>query len=97
MAKHKRQKPQETATKAERFRWDPAYCDKVEKLGVDGLSAVDTDTALVCGEARGKAEPLQPGISVSGEGGDESRMAGRSAGEAGKATRQSEGTAGEKG
>jgi hypothetical protein len=38
-AKRKREKPQEAATKAERCKWDPAYCAQVEKLGADGGSA----------------------------------------------------------
>lgn len=29
------------ATKAERFKWDAAYCAEVEKRGVQGLSAVE--------------------------------------------------------
>ena len=44
-AKRKRGKPP-AATKAERFKWDPAYCAKVEKLGVDGLSAVEIRVEL---------------------------------------------------
>ena len=28
-------------SKAERCKWDPAYCAKVEKLGADGLCAVE--------------------------------------------------------
>lgn len=44
--KRKRQKPQEAATKAERFKWDLAYCAKVEKLGIDGLSAVEIRVEL---------------------------------------------------
>jgi hypothetical protein len=35
--KRKREKP-ETATKAERVKWDRAYCAKVEKLGAEGKS-----------------------------------------------------------
>lgn len=49
-AKRKRQKPQEAATKAatkaERFKWDPSYCAKIEKLGEDGLSAVEIRVEL---------------------------------------------------
>ena len=45
-AKRKRQNPQETATKAERCKWDRAYCAKVEKLGEDGLSAVEIRVEL---------------------------------------------------
>ena len=37
-AKRKREKP-ETATKAERCKWDPSYCAKVETLGAEGKSA----------------------------------------------------------
>ena len=44
-AKRKRGKPP-AATKAERFKWDTAYCAKVEKLGVDGLSAVEIRVEL---------------------------------------------------
>ena len=36
--KRKREKP-ETATKAERVKWDRAHCAKVEKLGAEGKSA----------------------------------------------------------
>ena len=37
-----REVPQkEPATKADRFKWNPAYCAQVEKLGVQGLSAVE--------------------------------------------------------
>jgi hypothetical protein len=38
-ARRKREKPQEAATKAERVKWDPSYCARVEKLGAEGKSA----------------------------------------------------------
>ena len=38
-AKRKREKPQEAAAKPERCKWDPAYCERVEKLGAVGKSA----------------------------------------------------------
>ena len=38
-AKRKRQKPPEAAMKAERCKWDPAFCAKVEALGAEGKSA----------------------------------------------------------
>jgi hypothetical protein len=44
-AKRKREKP-ETATKAERVKWDPAYCPKVEALGAEGKSAPEIRRAL---------------------------------------------------
>lgn len=37
--KRKRQKPQEAPTKAERCKWDPSYCARVEALGAQGKSA----------------------------------------------------------
>jgi hypothetical protein len=42
----KRHKRQEPATKAERFKWDPGYCQRVEKLGKDGMSAVEIRVEL---------------------------------------------------
>lgn len=37
-ARRKREKPQEAATKAERVKWDPSYCARVEALGSEGKS-----------------------------------------------------------
>jgi hypothetical protein len=45
-AKREREKPQEAVIKAERCKWDPAYCAKVEALGTDGKSAPEIRKAL---------------------------------------------------
>ena len=44
-AKRKREKP-ETATKAERVKWDPSYCERVEALGSEGKSVPEIRRAL---------------------------------------------------
>ena len=44
-AKRKREKP-ETATKAERVKWDPSHCARVEKLGAEGKSAPEVRREL---------------------------------------------------
>jgi hypothetical protein len=45
-AKRKRENQQEVGTKAERCKWDQAYCVKVEKLGAEGKSAPEIRRAL---------------------------------------------------
>jgi hypothetical protein len=45
-ANRKRQKAQEAAPKAERCKWDPSFCPKVEALGAEGKSAPEIRRAL---------------------------------------------------